>query len=391
MWRLISVLFACSFLFIRVEATITIGERHFQSMPAVFGKPFSLVGSYDTAHLQLLQADNPFLCQRAPENERHLRTVNVTQHIIPTDGLPIAVLVSRGACSFEEKARTAMELGFIQYVIVYDDRARAALVPMSATDPDGITVGMLFVSQITGMQLRRMILDEPASVTAKGGIVIEMDARSPPLPPNYEQTQQWMLAAMAGFFTFMSCFGCLMVGIQMGYIPANGRIVIGGTGIHSARPSRRLLTEAQVRRLPHEVYVKQENEEQHGCAICIDEYQDGDSLQVLPCTHKFHSDCIVPWLTERQASCPLCKHDITRSDLLEEGEELNASRGWFWSSLRRSDRLMVPTEDEDSVETPPSSPTRAALEEHSPPVSPLGASAHNDGGDTEALVPSEAS
>jgi hypothetical protein len=372
----------CSFLSIAVEATITIGERNFQSMPAVFGKPFSLVGSYDPAHLQLLQADDQFLCHRAPENERHLRATDTTNHIVPTDGLPVAVLVSRGSCSFEEKARAAMAYGFIQYVIVYDDRARAALVPMSATDPDGITVGMLFVSHMTGMQLRRLIIDQPINVTKEGGIIIEMDARSPPLPPNYEQTQQWMLAAMAGFFTFMSCFGCLMVGIQMGYIPANGRIVFGGTGIHAARSSRRLLTESQVRRLPHEVYIKGENAEQHGCAICIDEYQDGDSLQVLPCAHKFHTDCIVPWLSERQASCPLCKHDITGDDLRED-EESSGTREWLWS-WGRSDRVMVPTEDEDSFETPPTSPTRA------PPGSPLDGSGH-DGGDAEALVPSEVS
>lgn len=381
----------CSLMLAVVDATITVGERHFQSMPAVFGKPFSLVGDYDTAHLQLL-GENPFLCQRAPENERHLRTKNETNHIIPTDGIPVAVLVSRGACSFEEKARTAMEYGFIQYIIVYDDRARAALVPMSATDPDGITVGMLFISHTAGMQLRRMILDQSPNVTGAGGMIITMDARSPPLPPNYEQTQQWMLAAMAGFFTFMSCFGCLMVGIQTGYIPANGRIVIGATGVHPARASRRLLTEAQVRRLPHEIYVKDENEDQHGCAICIDEYQDGDTLQVLPCAHKFHTDCIVPWLTERQAKCPLCKHDITREDLLEEDEEsTRGTGGWFWS-WGRSDRMAVPTEDEDGFETPPGSPTRAALQDHSPPVSPLSpSSAHEDGGDAEALVPNEAS
>ena len=299
------------------------------------------------------------------------------------------MLVSRGACSFEEKARTAMAYDFIKYVIVYDDRARSALVPMSATDPDDITVGLLFVSHTTGMQMRRMLTEQPVNVTAEGGPIITMDARSPPMPPSYDQTQQWMLAAMAGFFCFMSCFGCLLVGIQTGYIPADGRIVIGRTVIHPAASSRRLLTEAQVRRLPHETYVKLDDGEDHhtaGCAICIDEYQDGETLQVLPCSHKFHAECIVPWLTERQASCPLCKHDITTADLLEDDEESSGATGWFWT-WRRSGRTLVPTgEVHATVASPPGSPSR--LNTRSPPATPLSASSDNEE-NVDVMVPVE--
>ena len=64
----------------------------------------------------------------------------------------VVLLASRGACSFEEKARTAMAYGdFVQYLIVYDDRMRLALEPMSTTNPDGITIGLLFVSETTGL------------------------------------------------------------------------------------------------------------------------------------------------------------------------------------------------------------------------------------------------
>jgi hypothetical protein len=370
-----------------VSATITIGERYYQSMPAVFGMPWHPMGLYK-AHIQILE-DNPFLCQGLGLTNFSRRLPEKNETVVePTDGIPVVLLASRGACSFEEKARTAMKFGdFVRYVIVYDDHARSSLVPMSAADPDGITVGMLFVSQTAGLrkllcevcnnnhvarlphtyifhfkELRQTMLQEPPTVKEEGGLIITMDSRSPPMPPSYNQTQQqWMLAAMAGIFSFLGCFGCLLVGLQAGYIPAQGgSVTIGHTTITS--PTTRLLTEARVRRLPEEPHNK--DAEHHACAICIEEYREGEMLRVLPCSHRFHTDCIVPWLTERQASCPLCKYDIARQDITDDDEE--SGRGlvrWGWS-WRRSDMTLVSTEEEETAETPhgdepPSSPNGA--------------------------------
>jgi hypothetical protein len=45
------------------------------------------------------------------------------------------------------------------------------------------------------------------------------------------------------------------------------------------------------------------------CAVCHDDYVEGEELRVLPCQHKYHRDCIDKWL-ERSRTCPVCKHDI---------------------------------------------------------------------------------
>ncbi|KAL0233241.1 hypothetical protein GEMRC1_011986 [Eukaryota sp. GEM-RC1] len=47
------------------------------------------------------------------------------------------------------------------------------------------------------------------------------------------------------------------------------------------------------------------------CAICLDEYTEGELLASLPCPscHAFHSTCIKKWLTMNR-TCPLCKSNI---------------------------------------------------------------------------------
>lgn len=45
------------------------------------------------------------------------------------------------------------------------------------------------------------------------------------------------------------------------------------------------------------------------CPICLLEFEDGDEIRVLPCegSHRFHKDCVDPWLLAVSTSCPLCR------------------------------------------------------------------------------------
>ena len=49
------------------------------------------------------------------------------------------------------------------------------------------------------------------------------------------------------------------------------------------------------------------NENLEPCSICLEEYQEGDSIRQLSCHHLFHTECIDKWILKRNATCPLCK------------------------------------------------------------------------------------
>uniref|UniRef100_A0A3P9MJM4 RING-type E3 ubiquitin transferase n=1 Tax=Oryzias latipes TaxID=8090 RepID=A0A3P9MJM4_ORYLA len=45
------------------------------------------------------------------------------------------------------------------------------------------------------------------------------------------------------------------------------------------------------------------------CAICLEEFQDGQHLRIISCAHEFHKACVDPWLLQHR-TCPLCMHNI---------------------------------------------------------------------------------
>jgi len=42
------------------------------------------------------------------------------------------------------------------------------------------------------------------------------------------------------------------------------------------------------------------------CAVCMEEFDVGDTQRVLPCSHCFHKDCVDRWFRRRR-DCPMCR------------------------------------------------------------------------------------
>lgn len=71
------------------------------------------------------------------------------------------------------------------------------------------------------------------------------------------------------------------------------------------------LGDAETKRLPKRKY-RAGGEVCDTCAICVDEFQEGIEVRVLPCDHVFHPKCIDEWLGHHSSLCPLCKMEVTR-------------------------------------------------------------------------------
>ncbi|CAE7811213.1 RNF149 [Symbiodinium sp. CCMP2456] len=59
------------------------------------------------------------------------------------------------------------------------------------------------------------------------------------------------------------------------------------------------------------------------CAVCLENFQDGDSVRVLRCRHTFHTECVDRWLAVNRL-CPLCKQDVAPT--WKERKDVTVSR-----------------------------------------------------------------
>ncbi|GLA56780.1 hypothetical protein AtubIFM54640_000440 [Aspergillus tubingensis] len=86
------------------------------------------------------------------------------------------------------------------------------------------------------------------------------------------------------------------------------------------------------------------------CAICIDQFADDDEIRSLPCRHIFHTVCLDPWVTKKNAFCPLCKRALCGAKKGDSGSG-GDRRSWPWrrQSQRASARVVSVSVPEAAV------------------------------------------
>lgn len=56
------------------------------------------------------------------------------------------------------------------------------------------------------------------------------------------------------------------------------------------------------------------------CPICTEEFEFNEPAKRLPCDHRFHADCVVPWL-KSHCTCPMCREELPTDDPAYEQEK----------------------------------------------------------------------
>ncbi|KAG5325222.1 RNF13 ligase, partial [Pseudoatta argentina] len=242
-------------------------EEEFRDMPAKFGGIISPEGIKG----MVVYADPPTAChkiQAAPNNN--------------TTGNWIA-LIRRYNCSFEIKIRMAQEAGY-DAAIIHNVNSNE-LEPMSAKDPVGILIPSVFVGEITGLVIKDNYLYN------QGYFVVINDD----LPFNINTHLLLPFAIVVGI-----CFLIIVIFMIVRCIKDR------------RRQRRHRLPNSSLKKIPIHKYAKGDPYET--CAICLDDYVEGEKLRVLPCAHAYHSKCIDPWLTKNRRVCPVCKRKVFAAD-----------------------------------------------------------------------------
>ena len=132
--------------------------------------------------------------------------------------------------------------------------------------------------------------------------------------------------------------------------PSSGSLEEGGNNndTGSSTPAANEIVNAEIisHSLPQHsnAHSNADDEEDNTCAVCLDELvthapgEESENVSLcLPCSHNFHSDCIIPWLTERQGTCPLCKFDVLQyiMDIDDRQSTGSVKRCWYKQLSRR--------------------------------------------------------
>ncbi len=386
------------------EAVSFFPTKKFETAPAPFGLTQEQVGGNPSEPVKVFLAPSD-LCDGSNMNDYYDYSDPTTHlNLLKDSDKKIAILVKRGNCSFEEKARNTVKAyqtqsDQVKYLIIYDDHQSHDKNPPKISMEIGTGFGpdiplmLLFVSPDTAEAIIQVLSESVArDKHTKPFVLITIDAGT--LLGSSSKKHLSVSALYSGSLdTKMKLFAIQVIAsilvtilsflftasVLLYWYRDSITVEISRSGIMFSHldasddpvDPKKLFTEEQVMEFAVAEYGTRCHECKPGaseplkdlkskkskalhcnstCSICLEDFELKEELRVLPCGHLFHTECIVPWLTTRAANCPLCKEEFVITPKEEEtmsGLQSLLNNPYLCSPLRCRQRRRSDTEGSD--------------------------------------------
>jgi len=207
------------------------------------------------------------------------------------------VLIKRGGCDFAEKVLNAQKANFNAAIVA--NKGSEELLHMGTYFPElqaQINIPSVFVGETAGY-----MLNDSYIYNLETQPYVKITRGEAPFP------FKWIL---------------LLFGVVMG---TSVFVLVTSLVIRVCKEQRRRrrsrLSRQRLKELPTKQWLKSDKEKYDTCAICIEDFEEGDLLRILPCNHAYHCKCVDPWLTTGKRVCPLCKRRVLSDDEVSDEED----------------------------------------------------------------------
>lgn len=254
---------------------------------------------------------------------------------INSENVPWIALVERGSCTFLEKVKAMQKSGAASVIIggTNDGNPRTGgLIRMDLAKGEEAEALKLKIPSVYIMKWEykalqaHLSLKQSSDPTAKlQSVALMADGRKVPhlaikmLPDGFED---WSMISVALIVLLVPLLMVLAL-MTIWQCKFGDESLFDGSGNNGyeslymdperyrPKPQDMPAPLAAVNNLPKNPFMRQNRgpNEADLCAICLDDFVEGEELRKLPCKHEFHIGCIDPWLLTRKRFCPVCKCD----------------------------------------------------------------------------------
>lgn len=209
-------------------------------------------------------------------------------------------LVERGQCNFSDKIRTATEIHNASAILIYDNETQQNNFMRHKDINKNVAV---FISKEKGLELAHLL---------DNGINIDINICLGQRYLHHDESNNKKNSSVLFLSVSFSIVVIIAVSWLMYYYIRKFRYSHA-----KERLAKRLARAAKkaIAKIPQRTLTagdKELEKDYDQCAVCIEPYNDGDIIRLMPCRHVFHKSCVDPWLMDHR-TCPMCKLDILQA------------------------------------------------------------------------------